>query len=267
MVFSWFRDLHRRSILEQPFPDAWLPYLNKNVPHYALLTPDEQAELKQDMQVFCAEKYWEGVGLDITHEIQATIAALACILTLHREHDYYPNVESIVVYPTGYTAKETAPQPGGVVSENVSGRLGEAWGNGPVVLSWADVLAGGRNDNDGRNVVYHEFAHKLDMRAGNANGVPRLDDDAEYAKWETVMKREYELLIAASEHHRASLIDTYGATNEAEFFAVATECFFEKGVQMQQTHADLYDVLRDFYRQDPALRHAEQHTPHHNNAR
>lgn len=260
MLFSWFREHHRRNILAQPFPDAWLSFLTENVAHYALLTLEEQAELKQDIQVFCAEKCWEGVGLDMTDEMQVTIAAQACILTLHREHDYYPNVESIILYPTGYQVKEIAPQPGGILSETLSARLGEAWGNGPVVLSWADVQAGGRNDDDGRNVVLHEFAHKLDMRGGGANGVPRLDDDAEYDKWASVMHREYELLITDAEHHHASLLDPYGATNEAEFFAVSTECFFEKAVQMQQTHGSLYAVLRDFYRQDPAARHAEQHT-------
>jgi Mlc titration factor MtfA (ptsG expression regulator) len=255
MVFAWFRDQHRRSIAEQPFPTEWMACLTTNVAHYALLDEAEQQELQQDTQIFIAEKYWEGVGgLEITDEMQVTIAAQACLLVLHREHDYYPNVESIILYPTGYTAKDTTPGPDGIVHETLSERLGEAWGNGPVVLSWADVQAGGRNDNDGRNVVFHEFAHKLDMRDGSADGVPRLESDADFDQWAAVMSKEYEALVAQSAHGRASLLDSYGATNAAEFFAVATECFFEKSRQMQQTHGSLYAVMRDFYQQDPAAR-------------
>ena len=266
MVFSWFRDHHRRSILEQPFPAEWLSYLTNNVKHYALLTPDEQQEMREDIQIFIAEKYWEGVGsMEITEEIQVTIAAQACLLVLHREHDYFPNVESILVYPTGYSAKETSLEPGGIQHETLSERLGEAWSSGPVILSWADVLAGGRNDNDGRNVVYHEFAHKLDMRDGAADGVPRLADEEAFDYWEAVMNQEYQQLVDQSEHGKASLLNTYAATNPAEFFAVATEVFFEKAHQMQQTHPALYGVLSAFYQQDPANRatahHSETHAP------
>lgn len=253
MVFSWFRDQHRRTISSQEFPDEWNDYLTNNVKHVARLTADELQELHHDTQIFIAEKHWEGLGgLEITAEMQVTIAAQACILVLHREHDYFPNVESILVYPTGYTAKETSVEPGGILHETLSERLGEAWGNGPIILSWADVLAGGRNDQDGRNVVFHEIAHKLDMRDGAADGVPRLDDERAFDHWETVMKQEYQQLVDQSEHGKASLLDTYGATNPAEFFAVATECFFEKAHQMQQTHASLYAVLSEFYQQDPA---------------
>ena len=255
MVFSWFREQHRRTISEQPFPDAWTAILAKNVAHYALLDEAEQQELRQDSQVFVSEKYWEGAGsLEITDEMQVTVAAQACLLVLHREHDYFPNVESVILYPTGYSAKNTTPGPDGIVHETLSERLGEAWGNGPVVLSWADALAGGRNANDGRNVVFHEFAHKMDMRDGSADGVPPLEADAEFDRWADVMSKEYAQLVAQSEHGRTSLLDSYGATNAAEFFAVATECFFEKSRQMQQTHGSLYAVMRDFYQQDPAAR-------------
>ena len=255
MVFSWFRDFHRRSITEQPFPEEWETVLQRHFTHFTLLTPDEQQHLRQDIQVFIAEKYWEGCGgLELTQAMQVLVAAQACLLTLYREHEFYPNVESILLYPSGYAVPQKSVAPGGIVEETFSARLGEAWDNGPVVLSWADVESGGSNDGDGQNVVYHEFAHKLDMRDGSADGVPRLETDADYDAWAEVMSREYQELVAQTEAGHATLLGDYAATNPAEFFAVGTECFFEKPRQMQQTHPSLYEALRGFYQQDPAAR-------------
>lgn len=261
-MLRWFRDRKRKELLETPFPEEWLHYLQKNFPYYALLSPKEQETLRNDLRIFLAEKNWEGcAGLEMTEEIQVTISAEACLLTLGLEHDYYPNVESILVYPSGYVAREQRAQPGGVVVEGHSARLGEAWLYGPVVLSWDSVRSDGRNSNDGHNVVLHEFAHKLDMAAGRADGVPRLHDDAEYDRWAEVMSAEYQALVANSTEGHATLLNSYGATNAGEFFAVATECFFEKPRQMQRTHTALYEVLRDYYRQDPAARLEALH-PH-----
>ncbi len=265
MIFSWFRDIHRRSILAQPFPDEWEGYLQRHFPHFALLTTEEQARLRQDIQIFLAEKYWEGCGgLELTPQMQVLIAAQACLLTLNREHEFYPNVESILIYPSGYTVPQKSMEPGGIVQETFSARLGEAWDNGPVVLSWADVDAGGANDRDGENVVYHEFAHKLDMVDSSADGVPRLENDAEYDAWAKVLSREYQELVTLTEQGQATLLGDYAATNAAEFFAVATERFFEKPAQMQQSHPALYTALRNFYRQDPAARIASLPTPNAN---
>ena len=255
MIFDWFREHHRKALTEQPFPPEWEEILNRNVAQYALLTPDEQQRLRDDLRVFVDEKTWEGCGgLEITDEMQVTIAAQACLLTLNREHRYFPNVESILVYPTGYVAQGKAAEPGGIVVEGESHRLGEAWSNGPVVLSWQDVEIGGMNEKDGHNVVLHEFAHKLDQNDGAVDGVPLLDSDEQVEQWAEVMSQEYEKLVQASEHGRATLLDHYGATNGGEFFAVATECFFEKSVQMQHQHPELYELLKDYYKQDTAAR-------------
>ena len=259
MVFSWFRDLHRSTIAEQPFPEEWEAILQRHFAHFVLLTPDEQQHLRQDIQIFIAEKVFEGCGgLELTTEMQVLVAAQACLLTLHREHEFYPNVESILIYPSGYSVPQKSLEPGGIVHETMSERLGEAWDNGPVVLSWMDVEGGAANDRDGQNVVYHEFAHKLDMRDGAADGVPRLEDDAQYDKWAAVMSREYQELVTQTQAGQATLLGDYAATNAAEFFAVGTECFFEKPLKMQQTHPSLYAALRDFYLQDPAARQEAQ---------
>lgn len=256
MVLDWLFGHDRHKIVETPFPEAWIEVLNRNMPVYTLLTEEERGRLHDDLRILMAEKSWEGCGgLVLTDEMKVTIAAQACLLTLHRKHDYYADTQSILVYPTDYHVKESRRDAAGVVNVSVSNRLGEAWSNGPIVLSWFDVQKGGMNPDDGRNVVYHEFAHKLDMTDHEMNGVPLLDDEAQVEEWADVMHTEYESLVAAVEKgHHKTLIDPYGATNPAEFFAVVTECFFEKPMQMQHTHPRLYHILQVYYHQDPAAR-------------
>ena len=253
MVFAWLTEHRRRSILAEPFPAAWMAALQRDMPVYACLSPEEQARLRDLLRIFVAEKNWEGCGgLTLTEEIQAAIAGQACLLILNQDREIYPNVESILVYPAAFIARQPTILPGGVVNEAPSGLLGEAWSVGPVILSWADAREGGIDPTDGRNVVYHEFAHKLDLRDGSANGVPRLADDAQYESWAEVMSGEYAELVKKTEQGERSLLDAYGAVNAAEFFAVATECFFEQSVRMRETHPPLYAALSGFYRQDPA---------------
>jgi Mlc titration factor MtfA (ptsG expression regulator) len=255
MIFSWLRQRRRRKLLARPFPAEWLTYLRKNVVHYQYLSEGEQARLRDDLRIFVAEKSWEGCGgLQMTDEIKVTIAAQACLLVLGMEHNYYDRVLSILVYPYGYQAVGHDGGRGGAILEGPSERLGEAHYRGPVILSWAEVLADGRHPRGGRNLVFHEFAHQLDMLDGIINGTPPLRDRAQARRWHDVMTAEYQRLIEASEQGRATLLDQYGTVDEAEFFAVATECFFDKPVPMVQRHPQLYDLLREYYRQDPAAR-------------
>ena len=255
MIFAWLTEHRRKSILTEPFPPAWSEILNRDTPFYACLDSEEQARLRDLIQIFISEKYWEECGgLTLTDEIKVAIAAQACLLILNLDREIFPNVGSILVYPAAYIAKRKSVSPDGVVDEGPYGLLGEAWSTGPIIISWADARDGGLNQTDGHNVVYHEFAHKLDMRDGSADGVPRLADDAQYETWAKVMSAEYADLVKKAEHSKKSMLDSYGAVNSAEFFAVATECFFEKSVRMRETHPDLYRVLSGFYRQDPAAR-------------
>jgi Mlc titration factor MtfA (ptsG expression regulator) len=255
MILSWLRRRRRRKIVAEPFPDGWLSHLRRNVAHYEFLSPQEQAKLRDDLRVFVAEKHWEGCGgLRMTDEIKVTVAAQACLLVLAIAHNYFERVLSILVYPHGYAAPGVAGGPGGVVREMTSARLGEAHYRGPVVLSWAEVLADGRHPSGGKNLVFHEFAHQLDMLDGLIDGTPPLETPGQYRRWREVMTAEYQALRRASEHGRATLLDQYGTTNEAEFFAVATECFFDKPTLLAHRHPRLYEVLRDYYHQDPAAR-------------
>ena len=259
MIFQWLRwrrRRRRRRILSQPFPAEWSEILDRNVAQFAWLNAAEKEKLRRITQVIVAEKYWEGCqGLPMTDEIRVTIAAQASLLLLGFDEFYFDRLLSVLVYPDEYVAPDTFHGPGGLEIETASPRLGEAWHGGPVILSWPDVLHGGQIPDDGENVVLHEFAHVLDMHdAGPPDGMPPLESGEQYRTWVEVMSAEYEVLVRRADRGRPTLLDHYGATSEAEFFAVATECFFELPRDLLIEHPRLYEVLRTFYRQDPALR-------------
>lgn len=254
-MLEWLRNLKRDRLRDAPAPERWLEWFPERVPHYRSLSELEQQVLQDDTRILIAEKYWEGcAGQEITEEIQFTIAAQASLVSLNLERKYYPNVLSILVYPAAYRVRSRVVGPGGVVTEGYSHRLGEAWQVGPVILSWDDVRRGYQGQRDGRNVVFHEFAHKLDMLNGRADGTPRLYDDEAYERWHRVMTREWEYLTRAARRGHRTFLDHYGATQPAELFAVATEAFFEQPLQMRKEHPELYGVLQEYFRQDPADR-------------
>ncbi len=258
MLFSWLADRRRKKILETPWPAAWTDILRRRVPHYAWLDDAEQQHLRDLTQVFVAEKHWEGAGgLELDDDIRVTIASQACLLILGLEHALYRRVDSIIVYP--HTVVAPPPQPGFFstslrIHEGGMPVLGQAFTQGPVILVWDAVRQGAANPKDGHNVVFHEFAHKLDMLGGHADGVPPLHDTATYDRWVDVFTREYRALEAETAAGRRTYLGSYALTNGAEFFAVATEHFFEQPLEMQRDHAAMYEVLRDFYRQDTAAR-------------
>lgn len=251
-MFGFLKRRRRERLRAAPFPTAWLAILEKNVPLYARLSEEDRRELQGHIQVFLGEKHFEGCGgLVLTEEIRVTIAAQACLLLLHRETDDYRRLVTILVYPSAYEAKGIEPIGGGFVLEGTQARLGEAWRDGVVVLSWDDVLRGASDIRDGHNVVLHEFAHQLDQADGDADGAPILARRGQYVAWARVLGTEYEQLRRDAKAHRKTVLDTYGATQPAEFFAVATECFFEKPAQLKRKHPALYEELREYYRQDP----------------
>lgn len=248
-----FKKRRRHRLRQQAFPPEWVDIIEHNVIYYRMLPPEDQRELQGLVQVFLAEKQFEGCGgLEITDEIRLSIAAQACILLLHRDTDLYPMLQSILVYPSAYVAPATHYQADGTVTEEAQARLGESWARGAVVLSWDDVKRGAADVHDGHNVVFHEFAHQLDEESGAAEGAPVLPRRSMYMAWARVLGHEYERLIHDIDHHKQTLLDRYGATNPAEFFAVVTESFFEKPLELKAHHPDLYEQLQLFYHQDPA---------------
>ncbi len=248
----------RKKLMATPFPSSWEAIIQHNVAHYCMLNSDERAQLRALIQVFIAEKNWEGAGgLVLSDEIRVTISAQACLLLLGIPHDYYRNVQSIIVYPStvippqhhpGFFENVVAPVE---ISRPV---IGQAFRQGPVIIIWDAALKGGRHPELGHNVIYHEFAHKLDMLDGAADGTPPMRDRKEYKDWVKICSLEYLRLRHDAQHGKKSFLDSYGATNEAEFFAVATEQFFDQPRQMHQHAPELYRVLKEYYRQDPLLR-------------
>jgi len=259
MIFGWLKRRRRTSLLAKPFSDDWRRILNRNVGFYGLLSAAERAKLESDLRILIEETSFEGcAGLEITDEIKVTIAAQAAILLLGFPDGSFDRVKTILVYPSGFRSPKGWTGPGGLVDLDHAGNLGEAWRQGPVILAWDSVLAGGRDANDGRNLVLHEFAHRLDFLDGFADGMPPLAGADHERRWREVMNEEYERLLAESQNGVPLVLDAYGATDHAEFFAVATEAFFETPVALKRRHPELYEILRDFYRQDPIGRVASR---------
>jgi Mlc titration factor MtfA (ptsG expression regulator) len=242
----------RERLRRTPLTSAAWRTLDANVPYVATLPPPDRAELEGLVQIFLAEKRFEGCGgLAVSEEMKLTIAAQACLLLLRRDADVYPGLDSILLYPHPYVAMARSVY-GGIVTEGAVVRLGETWSQGSLVLSWDDVLRGAADPHDGHNVVLHEFAHQLDQQDGGADGTPILPSRARHVAWARVLGAAYQDLVERVHHHRPAVLDAYGATNPAEFFAVATECFFEKPAALERWTPALYDELRRFYRRDPA---------------
>lgn len=255
MFLSWLKNRRRRRLLAQPAPTSWAEHLEHYVRAWPDLNDAERRRLSDCARVIASEKQWEGCnGLMVTEEIKAAIAGQASLLLLHLPHDYFHHVKSILVYPSAYEVRETEELDAGVVVEGRGAVIGLAVYRGPVILSWADVVQGAKRDNDGRNVVLHEFAHQLDMLDEFIDGTPPLRNRAQHRAWVRIMTQHFQELRDQSRRGERTLLDDYGAENEAEFFAVATECFFERGRALQRRHLQLYDLLRDFYSQDPAQR-------------
>lgn len=255
MFFSWLRTRRRGRLLAQPFPAAWPAYLDSNVAPYRTLSSAEKRRLHDDLRILVAEKNWEGCGgLTMTEEIKVTIAAQAALLLLGIQHDYFPKLMSILVYPSSFLVPDRPEPDDWLVEEDEDARSGEAWYRGPVILAWDEVLDNGRDPSQGRNLVIHEFAHQLDFEDGILNGTPPLSTRASREAWRDVMTGEYERLVRESEEGRDTLLDEYGAQDPMEFFAVVSECFFTQPRPMRSRHPRLYQLLREYYQQDTAAR-------------
>jgi hypothetical protein len=249
------RRARREGLFADELRQPHIAILERNVPLYRRMPDDLKAELRGHINVFLNEKEFRGCGgLEITDEIRVTIAGHACILILKRASDYFPGFSSILVYPDTYLVNEVTYD-GVVEVEGQDVRSGESWHRGPVVLSWQDVLESLAEDNDGYNVVMHEFAHKLDEENGDMDGVPVLADSTHYKQWADVLTRAYGSYGSPGKPARpghAAVLDEYAFTAPEEFFAVATETFFGKAAELKAELPELYEQLRRYYCVDPA---------------
>jgi MtfA peptidase len=264
-VYVGFRLLRRYGsavrFRTEPIPPEWWPIVEAQVPIARRLAPADRERLLRYMQLFITERRFEGCGgLELTEEMKVTIAAWACLLVMNSGDSCYPRVTSVLVYPGTFVGRRVSwpgrrhlLAPESEDPERTEPLQGEAWRGGEVILGWANAARGGDDHADGENVVVHEFAHELDFEDGVSNGIPILDGRLAYEEWDAVMTREYDTLRDAVRRGAPpEVISAYGATNPAEYFAVATEAFFERPIELDTQHRPLYRLLRQYYRLDPA---------------
>ena len=237
----------------------WLRIMENTCLFFHRLPAADRDELAGHVQQFLAKKRFEGCGgLEMDDRIRICVAAHACLLLLHRPTDCFPRLRSVLVYPNMYVVPTVHHVGSGIMAEVHQQRAGESWPGGAVVLAWDVMCSHIAAPENGHNLALHEFAHQLDFEDGQANGVPALgrgeswpDRRRRYLAWARVMRGEFERLRTQVLRGEATVLRDYGATNAAEFFAVATECFFCKPVALKQEHPELYAEMQWYYQQDP----------------
>jgi Mlc titration factor MtfA (ptsG expression regulator) len=246
----------RARVRRQPFPPGWRAVLRERMPAFARLPADVQVRLKKHAQVLLAEVPFIGCGgLVVDDEVRVLVAVQASLLLLGRGDGGFEGLSQVLVYPGAFVVERTHTQADGTLRDERQVLSGESWQQGQVVLSWDDVLAGAADPEDGRNVVIHEFAHRLDQVTGMANGAPGFapgaGSTAQRRQWARVLSAEFEALQRRLARGESGLIDPYAATNAAEFFAVTTELFFERPEALAAAHPALHEQLRGFHGVDP----------------
>jgi len=253
-VLQALRSWRRNRILRQAsIDDAQWQDLVSHFPFAWSLAPADQQRLRELVVLFLHEKHFSAAaGLQLGVEMQLWVAIQACILVLNLDLDYYRGWSGIILYPEQFVPRHQHVDETGIVHEGDEPYAGEAWLGGPVVLSWADIQ--GTEYPDGVNVVIHEFAHKLDMLNGDANGFPPLHASMSRAQWSEAFEAAYEDFCRRVDGEEDTEIDPYASESPGEFFAVLSEAFFEIPDVVQDDYPQVYAQLAAFYRQDPAER-------------
>lgn len=249
---KWFDHLRILHALKyHPIPhDVW-GALMREAEIFSGLSAVEKAHLRELTTLFLYRKTLNGVqGLDLATEMRVTIAAQACLLVLKLGLNYFDGWIEVVIYPEAFRVVRDKTDATGLVSQEAHTLSGESWSRGPVILSWDDVITA----RPGHNVVVHEFAHKLDMLNGSANGMPPLHGNMDRKQWTDIFSHAYEHLQQQLVHHKHLGINSYGVTAPAEFFAVLTEYFFTAPNILLDGLPDVYDQLVLYYRQNPVKR-------------
>ncbi|MEP3946394.1 M90 family metallopeptidase [Ascidiaceihabitans sp.] len=252
-IFFWRRHTaqKQRDLLQSRLSDAQRALISRHVPMIDMLPPETRAKLDGKIALFLDQVDFGGCNeLDVTDEMRLSIAAQACLLVVNTDL-WYGNLTTILIYPSAFKSKNITHD-GRVVREAETVRLGESWSGGPVILSWADSAQGALNNEDGHNVVLHEFAHQIDDMTGKTNGIPVLPDGQSLAEWGRVMAAAFERHSSDTQAGRKTVIDPYGATGYEEFFATSVEVFFEKPEQFKRDEPQVYAQLAALFNLDPA---------------
>ncbi len=253
-MFEVFRNWRRERILKRSSLDekTWGAVIDR-YPFTRALSAEERGRLRELAILFLHDKSIVGAGgLAVRDEMRMGIAAQACMLILNLGRDWYRGWVEVIVYPGEFVADYEYVDEHGVSHHVEEPMSGESWHAGPVILSWEDAqLRGGET---GYNVVIHEFAHKLDMLNGDANGFPPLHPEMDRGKWSGAFSAAYEDIARRVERSEPSGIDAYAAESPAECFAVLSEAFFETPDAVRAEYGEVYRQLAAFYRQDPGAR-------------
>jgi Mlc titration factor MtfA (ptsG expression regulator) len=251
LLWRAMRQRRRAAEFSQPFPQEWRALLDRSLPLYKRIPHDLRLKLEPVVRAFLADVRFVGCqGLEVTDDMRLVIATQACLLIVARDPRAYESLSSVLIYPDKFVVKEADEDEAGVVTEGESVLSGQSFDTARIVLSWLDVQESGV-EGDAYNVVLHEFAHYLDNSVDGTLTDTGSRREA-FEAWHDVLSREYDYLCAALDRGDETLIDPYGAEHPAEFFAVATETFFEQPLQMRLRHALLYSELKHFYGLDPA---------------
>ncbi len=258
MFFRSSKDKRRREWLAAEMPSTWEEWLRLNVWQYPLLGSDQQQRVREFVCILLHEKDWVGGGqFEVTDEMCVTVASQAALLTLGFDKPYYfDRLKTIILYAGSYHPRPASTDelllghPDGPLFHPET-LVGESWQGGPIVLAWKVVLRDGRHARRRRSVVLHEFAHQMDSLDGATDGAPPMTSYEFEKRWYKITETEYEELLEFAEEGKPTLLDTYGATNHAEFFAVVTECFFTAPHELARRHKELFAVVSQLFGQDP----------------
>ncbi len=255
---KWLDRLRIHYVLHHhPIPHEVWKSLMHEVGIFRGLSAVERAHLRELTTLFLHRKTFTGVqGLTVSTEMAVAVAAQACLLIMRLELDYYDGWIEIVLYPAAFRVERESIDGAGLVSHEVLALSGESWSHGAVILSWDDVVSDLNEPRPGHNVVLHEFAHKLDMLNGSANGMPSLHADMVLQQWTEAFSDAFDHIQQQLLHQRHSGINAYAATSPAEFFAVVSEYFFSDPLCLLHHYPGVYAQLVLFYRQDPVKRQA-----------
>ena len=254
MIDWWRRRRDARTLRERAIPDALWQLTLARYPFLLQRSHDDVRRLRELSTLFLADKEFAGMqGLEVGDDMAVAIAAQACLPVLNLGLGWYDGFKGIVVHPDAVRARREHVDEIGVVHHYDEELAGEAMHGGPVMLSWRDVAESGVSAEWGYNVVIHEFVHVLDLRDGEADGVPALPDRPSRERWLDTLTAEYERFCEVVDAGEDTLLDPYGAEAIDEFFAVAAEVFFVAPQDLLDAHPALYALLGGFFRQDPAL--------------
>jgi MtfA peptidase len=254
-MFGWLQSRRRRSIQDRPWPPVWEDILRRNLRQMQWLAADERERLRAWVAVFIAEKRFEGCrGMTIDDEVRVSIAGQAGLIVLGMPGEFFDRLQSVLVYPGDYLVSRSTPLEGGGELQWQEQRLGETWNGGSMVLSWPRVVEGGRLRDGPRSVVIHECAHVIDLLDGEIDGVPPLASATARREWMQGMADCRERFAEAVDEGRFVAFDDYAAEGPGEFFAVASECFFQDPHRLHRYDHDLYRLMAEAWQQDPKAR-------------